>query len=138
MTSPLFGQQHVERYQATDGREGHDWQNGVPVLLLTTTGRTSGERRTTPLIYQPYGDDHLIIGSRGGADTPPNWYRNLDADPDVQVQIKGDKFQARARTATPEEKPDMWRTMTAVWPDYDGYQQRTEREIPVIVLERQG
>ena len=135
MTS-LFGQEHVARYQATDGREGHDWRNGAPVLLLTTTGRSSGEQRTTPLIYQPYGDDYLIVGSKGGADRPPAWYRNLEADPSVEVQIKGDKFRARARTATLEEKPDMWGAMTSVWPDYDAYQKRTEREIPVIVLER--
>jgi deazaflavin-dependent oxidoreductase (nitroreductase family) len=130
-----FGQEHVERYQATDGREGHDWRKGAPVLLLTTTGRSSGQHRTTPLIYQPYGDDYLVIASRGGAPRAPAWYRNLEADPDVQVQIKGDRFAARARTATADEKPEMWRKMTAVWPDYDDYQQRTEREIPVVVLE---
>jgi deazaflavin-dependent oxidoreductase (nitroreductase family) len=131
-----FGQEHVERYQATNGREGHDWRKGAPVLLLTTTGRASGQQRTTPLIYQPYGDDYLVIASRGGAPRAPAWYRNLEADPDVQVQIKGDKFSARARTATAGEKPEMWRKMTAVWPEYDDYQQRTEREIPVVVLER--
>jgi deazaflavin-dependent oxidoreductase (nitroreductase family) len=131
----LFGQEHVERYQATDGRDGHDWRNGAPVLLLTTTGRSSGRHRTTPLISQPYGDDYLVIASRGGAPRAPAWYRNLEADPAVQVQIKGDRFPARARTATADEKPEMWRKMTAVWPDYDDYQQRTEREIPVVVLE---
>jgi deazaflavin-dependent oxidoreductase (nitroreductase family) len=131
----LFGQEHVRRYEATDGREGHDWRNGAPVLLLTTTGRASGRQRTTPLIYQPYGDGYLVIASRGGADRAPAWYRNLETKPQVQVQIKGDKFPARARTATPEEKPEMWRKMTAVWPDYDAYQQRTEREIPVVVLD---
>ena len=130
-----FGQEHVERYQATDGREGHDWRKGAPVLLLTTTGRTSGQERTTPLIYQSYGDSYLVIASRGGAPSPPAWYRNLKADPEVQVQIKGDKFRARARTATSDEKPAMWQKMTGVWPDYDAYQQRTEREIPVVVLE---
>jgi deazaflavin-dependent oxidoreductase (nitroreductase family) len=131
----LFGQEHVKRYEATDGREGHDWRNGAPVLLLTTTGRASGLPRTTPLIYQPYGDGYLVIASQGGADRAPAWYRNLETEPQVQVQIKGDKFPARARTATPEEKPEVWRKMTAVWPDYDAYQQRTEREIPVVVLD---
>jgi deazaflavin-dependent oxidoreductase (nitroreductase family) len=134
--STLFGQEHVERYQATDGREGHEWRNGAPVLLLTTTGRSSGQQRTTPLIYQRFGDDYLLVASKGGAPTPPAWYRNLQANPDVDVQIKGDKFPARARTATPDEKPDMWRAMTSVWPDYDRYQERTDREIPVVVLER--
>jgi deazaflavin-dependent oxidoreductase (nitroreductase family) len=131
----MFGQEHVRRYEETDGEEGHDWQ-GTSTLILTTTGRRSGERRSTPLIYQRYGDDHLVVASKGGADEPPDWYRNLEASPEVEVQVKGDRFRARARTATPDEKPDMWRTMTAAWPAYDEYQQKTEREIPVVVLER--
>ena len=134
----LFGPEHVKRYIETDGEEGHDWRNGAPVLLITTTGRRSGEPRTTPLIYGRNGDDYLIVASRGGADTPPAWYHNLNADPDVEVQVKADKFHAHARTATPEEKDGLWRTMTAVWPAYDEYQAKTEREIPVVVLERQG
>jgi len=131
----LFGQEHVNRYVETDGEEGHDWRN-TSVLILTTKGRRSGEQRPTPLIYQPYGDDYLVVASKGGADQPPAWYLNLDAEPEVAVQIKGDRFRARARTASPEEKPDMWRTMTATWPDYDAYQEKTDREIPVVVLER--
>jgi deazaflavin-dependent oxidoreductase (nitroreductase family) len=131
----LFGKEHVDRYVATDGDEGHDWQ-GTSVLILTTKGRRSGEERSTPLIYQPYGDDYLIVASKGGADAPPAWFLNLEDDPDVAVQVKGDRFRARARTATPDEKPDMWRTMAATWPAYDEYQQKTEREIPVVVLER--
>jgi deazaflavin-dependent oxidoreductase (nitroreductase family) len=131
----LFGQEHVQRYQDTGGEEGHDWQ-GTSVLLLTTTGRRTGERRTTPLIYQPHDDAYLIVASKGGADEPPAWYRNLEANPDVEVQVKGDRFPARARTATSEEKPEMWKAMTAVWPAYDEYQTKTEREIPVVVLER--
>ncbi len=136
MADFLFGDEHVQRYQATDGHEGHDWLEGAPVLLLTTTGRTSGEPRTTPLIYQPHGDAFLLIASNGGSDTPPAWYRNLERDSDVRVQVKGDRFEARARTATPEEKPELWRKMTTVWPHYDAYQQQTERAIPVVVLER--
>ena len=131
----LFGKEHVERYVATDGAEGHDWQ-GTITLILTTTGRTSGLRRSTPLIYQPYGDAYLVVASKGGADTPPAWYLNLRADPRVQVQIRGDRFSARARTATAEEKPDMWRVMAATWPQYDEYQAKTSRDIPVVVLER--
>ena len=134
----LFGPEHVKRYIETDGEEGHDWRNGAPVLLITTTGRRSGEPRTTPLIYGRNGDDYLIVASRGGADTPPAWYHNLNADPDVEVQVKAEKFHAHARTATPAEKDGLWRTMTAVWPAYDEYQAKTEREIPVVVLERQG
>lgn len=131
----LFGQEHVRRYQETDGADGHDWQ-GTVTLLLTTTGRKSGRSYTTPLIYQKYGDDHLIVASKGGADEPPQWYLNLEAEPEVGVQVRGDRFTARARTATPEEKPDMWRTMVATWPAYDEYQQKTSRDIPIVVLER--
>ncbi|MEV4676899.1 MULTISPECIES: nitroreductase family deazaflavin-dependent oxidoreductase [Actinomadura] len=131
----LYGEEHVRRYQETDGAEGHDWQ-GTTTLLLTTTGRKTGKERTTPLIYQPDGDAYLVVASKGGADEPPLWYRNLQADPEVKVQVKGDRFTARARIATPEEKPAMWRKMAAVWPDYDEYQKKTSREIPVVVLER--
>ena len=76
-----------------------------------------------------------MVASKGGADEPPSWYLNLVANPDVRVQVKGDKFAARARTATPEEKPEMWRQMAEVWPAYDDYQKKTSREIPVVVLE---
>ena len=131
----LFGQEHVDRYVATDGEEGHDWQ-GTTVLILTTEGRRSGEQRRTPLIYGSHGDDHVVVASKGGADEPPAWYLNLEADPDVTVQVKGDRFPARARTATAEEKPELWRMMTGQWPAYDEYQTKTDREIPVVVLER--
>ena len=132
----LFGQEHVDRYRATDGEEGHDW-NGTQALLLTTTGRKSGEQRTTPLIYGQSGDDYLIVASKGGADAPPAWYLNIQENPDdVEIQVKGDRFKVQARDATPDEKPEMWKTMTAEWPDYDEYQEKTDREIPVVVLER--
>ena len=132
----LYGEEHVRRYVETDGREGHDW-NGTPVLILTTTGRRSGQRRSTPLIYGKHGDDYLVVASKGGADDPPAWYLNLQADPEVGVQVLADKFTARARAATPEEKPALWRQMTGIWPDYDNYQRKTERSIPVVILERQ-
>ncbi|HEV3275090.1 MAG TPA: nitroreductase family deazaflavin-dependent oxidoreductase [Candidatus Dormibacteraeota bacterium] len=132
----LFGREHVDRYVATDGEEGYTWREGTEILILTTKGRKSGELRSTPLIFGRHGDDYLVVGSRGGAPKAPAWYGNLVADPEVQVQIKGDRFPAHARTATAEEKPDLWKTMTAVWPHYDEYQQRTEREIPVVILTR--
>ena len=131
----LYGPKHVERYRATDGEEGHDWQ-GTHTLILTTKGRRSGEQRSTPLIYGQNGDDYLVVASQGGAPDHPDWYKNLHEDPEVEVQVKGDRFKARARTATPEEKPALWKIMTEQWPDYDAYQQKTEREIPVVVLER--
>jgi deazaflavin-dependent oxidoreductase (nitroreductase family) len=131
----LFGQEHVQRYVETDGGEGHEWQ-GTRTLILTTTGRRSGAERRNALIYGRHGDDYLVVASKGGADEPPAWYLNLEANPEVQVQVLDDRFTARARTATPEEKPDLWRTMTAEWPAYDEYQQKTTREIPVVILER--
>jgi deazaflavin-dependent oxidoreductase (nitroreductase family) len=130
----LFGQEHVDRYLATDGEEGHDW-NGTQTLLLTTTGRRSGRQRQLPLIYGRHGDDYLVVASRGGAPKHPGWYLNLDASPEVEIQVKGDKMRAHARTATPEEKPELWSIMTKEWPAYDEYQERTDREIPVVVLE---
>ncbi|GLW66516.1 nitroreductase [Actinomadura rubrobrunea] len=131
----LFGKEHVKRYQETDGAEGHDWQ-GTTVLLLTTKGRRTGREHITPLIYQMNGDDYVVVASKGGAPDHPHWYLNLQANPEVQVQVKGDKFAARARTATAEEKPALWQKMVATWPDYDEYQRKTDREIPVVVLER--
>ncbi len=132
----LFGQEHVRRYQQTDGAEGHDWQ-GTTVLILTTTGRRTGEPRSTPLIYGQRGKDHVVVASKGGAEEHPAWYLNLTEHPEVTVQVRGDRFNARARTATADEKPDLWRLMTERWPAYDEYQRKTGREIPVVVLERQ-
>lgn len=132
----LYGKEHVDRYVATNGEEGYVWRNGAPILILTTTGRKSGEMRTNALIFGRHGEDYLVVGSKGGAPAAPGWYVNLDANPEVHVQVKGDRFAAHARTATAEEKPELWKIMTAVWPDYDQYQQRTEREIPVVILTR--
>ena len=131
----LFGQDHVNRYLDTDGAEGHEWQ-GTHTLILTTRGRRSGEARRNPLIYGRHGDDYLVVGSKGGSPQPPAWYLNLEADPEVEVQVLGDRFAARARTATPEERAALWPTMTREWPAYDDYQKRTSREIPIVILER--
>jgi deazaflavin-dependent oxidoreductase (nitroreductase family) len=134
---PGWQQAHARRYIETGGRDGHIWE-GVTTLLLTTMGRRSGESRTTPLIYGRAGDRYLVVASRGGAPTHPDWYQNLVAWPDVQVQVMAERFKARARTATPAEKPALWKTMTSIWPAYDEYQARTTREIPLVVLERWG
>lgn len=131
----LFGREHVERYQETDGAVGHDWE-GTTTLLLTTIGRKTGKRYTTPLIYRKHGDAYLVVASKGGDDNPPQWYVNLQANPEVDVQVLGDRFAARARTATPEEKPAMWEAMAKTWPAYNDYQRKTGRVIPVVVLER--
>ncbi|MDM4722676.1 nitroreductase family deazaflavin-dependent oxidoreductase [Micromonospora sp. WMMA1363] len=127
---------HVRRYVATDGAEGHEWRRGVFTLLLTTRGRRSGTLRRTALIYGREGDAFLVVASQGGAPRHPAWYLNLLEDPLVEVQVGPDRLTARARTATAEEKPRMWSTMAAIWPAYDDYQARTDREIPLVVLER--
>jgi len=132
---PGWQQEHARRYIESGGRDGHIWE-GVTTLLLTTTGRRSGQSRTTPLIYGRAGDRYLVVASRGGAPTHPGWYENLVAQPVVQVQVMADRFKARARTATVAEKPALWKTMTAIWPPYDDYQKRTAREIPLVILER--
>ena len=126
---------HVRRYVETDGSSGHQW-NGRQTLLLTTRGRRSGKLRRTALIYGQDGDRYLLVASNGGARNHPFWYLNLTAQPEVQVQVGADRFAARARPAGAEEKPRLWRLMAAIWPDYDRYQKRTSRDIPVVIVER--
>ena len=133
--STLFGEEHVRRYQETDGEEGHEWLKGSTVLLLTTTGRKTGNESTTPLIYTLDGSNPVIVASKGGAPEHPGWYLNLTKSPEVGVQIKGDRFRARARTVEGEERDRLWRQMNDMWPDYAEYQTKTDRKIPVFVLE---
>jgi deazaflavin-dependent oxidoreductase (nitroreductase family) len=130
---------HIERYVATDGVDGHLW-NGVPTLLLTTVGRKTGQRRRTALIYGRTSDDagagYVVVASKGGAPEHPAWFLNLQADPTATLQVGPDVLTARARVAKGEERERLWRRLAAIWPDYDQYQKRTDREIPVVVLER--
>jgi deazaflavin-dependent oxidoreductase (nitroreductase family) len=125
---------HIRRYVETDGEDGHIW-NDVPTLLLTTTGRKSGRLIVTPLIYGRDGDRYLVVASKGGHDHHPEWYLNLTSKPEVQVQVAAERFAARARTAEPREKKRLWDLMAQIWPDYNEYQTRTSREIPVVILE---
>jgi deazaflavin-dependent oxidoreductase (nitroreductase family) len=134
--SALHGPKHVRAYLDTDGEYGHDWRKGSSTLLLITKGRRSGEERINALIYGKHGDDLVIVASKGGTPQHPGWYMNLRSEPEAQVQVLGDRFPVRARDATPGERPELWRLMTQEWPDYDAYQQRTDREIPVVVLEK--
>ncbi len=134
----LFGREHVERYRETGGNVGHIWKEGSTVLLLTTTGRKTGEERTTPLIYAEDGDRYVIVASKGGAPEDPGWYRNLEKTPEVELQVRDDVFAAHARTAEGEERDRLWQKANEVWPHYAEYQQKTDREIPVVVLERAG
>jgi len=129
----LLGPEHVRRYRETNGEVGYIW-NGVPTLLLTTIGRRTGEARTTPLIFGRDQEDYLVVASMGGAPTHPNWYRNLLAQPSADIQVRADRISVTARTAGEAEKPRLWKIVTDAWPNYDVYQSRTDRVIPVVVL----
>jgi deazaflavin-dependent oxidoreductase (nitroreductase family) len=132
----LFGAEHVRVYRETGGERGHIWKEDSTVLLLTTKGRKSGENRTTPLIYARDGDRYVIVASNGGAPEDPGWYRNIEKTPEVELQVKDDVFRAQAHTAEGAERENLWRKVNEVWPHYAEYQQKTDREIPVVVLER--
>ena len=121
-------------YRLTGGRIGGRFPGGAPVMLLTTIGRTSGEPRTAPLLYVEDGDRVITVASKGGMSHHPLWYRNLVANPDVEVEIGSEQRRMTARTATPEEKEAYWPKLTAMYPDYGTYQARTTREIPVVIL----
>jgi deazaflavin-dependent oxidoreductase (nitroreductase family) len=127
--------EHIHRYIESDGENGHRWR-GVYTLLLTTRGRKSGKLRRTALIYGRDGDRYLVVASLGGAPRHPLWYRNLVEHPEVQVQVGSEKFAGQARTATAEEKPRLWEQMASIWPDYNNYQAKTSRDIPVVIIER--
>lgn len=131
----LLGDEHVRVYRQTNGERGHLW-NGSPVLLLTTMGRRSGELRTVPLIYTSWRESLAVIASRGGSPTHPAWYLNLLAQPRVQVQVKARVYDAVARSAVSPEREQIWAAAVAHWPNYDLYQSRTTRQIPVVVLDR--
>ena len=130
----LFGQEHVDRYRETGGEVGHEWQPGVYTLLLTTTGRTSGTSYTTPLIYREDGDDYVIVASKGGDPDDPDWYKNLDANPEVELQVGADVMPATARTVSGGDRERLWAHLAEVWPQYDEYATKTDREIPVVAL----
>jgi deazaflavin-dependent oxidoreductase (nitroreductase family) len=131
-----MGHDHVARYLETRGTVGHEW-NGVRCLILFTTGRITGAMRAVPLIYGQDGDALVVVASRGGAPKHPAWYTNLTAHPTVEVQVGADRFRALTRTVKGRERARLWRLMADIWPRYDSYQSRTEREIPVMVIERQ-
>lgn len=131
----LFGDEHVRAYQETGGERGYNWR-GTEILLLTTTGRKSGEQRTTPLIHRADGDRWVIVASKGGAPDDPGWYKNLAADSEAMIQVKDQEIPVQASVAEGDERDRLWSAMTEVWPAYDDYAKRTDREIPVVVLSR--
>jgi deazaflavin-dependent oxidoreductase (nitroreductase family) len=131
----LFGSEHVRVYRETGGEHGYEWR-GTTILLLTTNGRRSGEERTTPLIHRTDGGGWVVVASKGGAPDHPGWYKNLEADPEATIEVKAERIPVRAETAQGEERERLWRLMTEIWPDYDAYQRRTDRQIPVVMLTR--
>jgi deazaflavin-dependent oxidoreductase (nitroreductase family) len=131
----LFGPEHVRVYRETNGEHGYRWR-GTTILLLTTTGRSSGEPRTTPLIERTDGDRWVVVASKGGAPENPSWFENLTADPDATIEVLADTLAVRATTAEGEERARLWSLMAEVWPAYDEYQAKTDREIPVVIFSR--
>ncbi len=131
----LFGDEHVRVYRETGGERGYHWR-GTTILLLSTRGRRSGESRTTPLIHRTDGDRWVVVASKGGAPANPGWFENLIAEPEAAIQVQGEEVPVRAAVAEGEERTRLWSKMAEVWPAYDEYQARTDREIPVVVLSR--
>ncbi|HWG09562.1 MAG TPA: nitroreductase family deazaflavin-dependent oxidoreductase [Solirubrobacteraceae bacterium] len=131
----LFGAEHVRIYRETGGERGYHWR-GTTILLLSTRGRTSGQERTMPLIHRTDGDRWVVVASKGGTPQNPSWYENLLAEPRATIEVKGESIPVTASAAEGEERSRLWALMTEVWPAYDDYQARTDREIPVVVLTR--
>jgi deazaflavin-dependent oxidoreductase (nitroreductase family) len=125
---------HIHDYVSSDGEQGHRWR-GVETLLLTTRGRKSGKLRRTALIYGEVDGGYVVVASYGGSPRHPEWYLNLMAHPEVRVQVGPDVVDGAARTTTGEERSRLWTLMCGIWPDYDNYQKRTSREIPVVLIE---
>ncbi len=139
---PKWMADHVRQYVDSGGAEGHMWDSTsvggpglLPTLLLTTTGRRSSKTRVMPLIYGESGGSYVIVASKGGAPKHPAWYLNLDALPEVGVQVATERFTAKARTASGEERQRLWEQMVDIYPPYADYQKKTDREIPVVVLD---
>jgi deazaflavin-dependent oxidoreductase (nitroreductase family) len=138
---PSWIRDHIARYIATDGADGYFWDASlgggkgmVPTLLLTTTGRKSGRVLTLPLIFGRSGPNYVVVASKGGAPAHPAWYLNLQANPEVRVQVKAEKFSAHAYTAGAEERAALWPMMVGIYAPYEQYQAKTDRQIPVVLL----
>jgi deazaflavin-dependent oxidoreductase (nitroreductase family) len=138
---PDWIKDHLARYIATDGEDGYLWDarlgggtGMVPTLLLTTVGRKSGLPLTMPLIFGRSGPDYVVVASKGGAPAHPAWYLNLQASPQVRVQVKAQKFAAVARAANSEERLALWPKMVEIYAPYAQYQTKTDRQIPVVIL----
>src|SRR5262245_57403624 len=142
---PAWVTEHLRIYRESGGTEGHLFEstpagfpgNIVPCLLLTTIGRRSGKKQTSPMFYSTAGEAYVVAGSKGGADTQPGWYLNLRANPVVEVQVGREQFTAQARVAAGQEREQLWEQIVQWIPLYSDYQQKTKRELPVVVLEKQ-
>ena len=140
---PKWMVDHSNLYLSSGGKEGHMYTatfpgketRTVPSLMLTTTGRKSGQKFLFPLFYGKTGNSYFVIASKGGAPDHPGWYKNILANPEVEVQVGTTKTKARARTATGEERARLWQEALQFWPPYGDYQRKTERKIPVVVLD---
>jgi deazaflavin-dependent oxidoreductase (nitroreductase family) len=138
---PKWIADHVDLY-LKDPEKAHMWDASLgggsgmtPTLLLIMTGRRSGEERMLPLIYKKVGDSFVIIASKGGAPAHPAWYLNLVANPDCEIRVGKDSLEVRARVAEGDEREDLWNQLVAVYSPYTDYQARTDRQIPVVVLD---
>jgi deazaflavin-dependent oxidoreductase (nitroreductase family) len=139
--APSWIKDHLRRYLETDGADGHLWDSSsvggpgvLPCLLLTTTGRRSGESLLLPLIYGEADGGYVVVASKGGAPQHPAWYLNLEANPDVGLQVAANKFSAKAQTVSGAQRKKLWDLMAKIYPPYNDYQKKTEREIPVVLL----
>jgi deazaflavin-dependent oxidoreductase (nitroreductase family) len=129
--------EHIRMYVESNGAEGHLF-HGIPTLLLTTRGRRTAMLRRTALVYGQDGDRYFMVASDAGAPQNPRWYDNLVADPEVSLQVGPDTFTGRARTASADEKTALWPQLTAIFPQFSAYQDATERELPVVIVEREA
>jgi deazaflavin-dependent oxidoreductase (nitroreductase family) len=130
-----WNRQTIEAFRANGGKVGGVWE-GRPLLLLTTTGAKSGQRRTTPVMYLPDGDRLLVFATKAGAPTNPAWYHNLKAYPEVTVEVGTETYEATATSLTGDERDRLYAKQASLYPQFADYQEKTARTIPVIALER--
>jgi proline iminopeptidase len=143
---PKWMVDHTNQYLASGGKEGHMYKTSLPngaeivapSLLLTTTGRKSGDKFLFPLFYGKEGNSYFIVASKGGAPEHPGWYKNILAHPEVEIQVGTAHIRARARTAAGAERAKLWKKSLEFWPPYADYQTKTTREIPIVVLDPIG